>query len=97
MNGPTHAAGTHPTGPTGPTVDGGAVPSPDGINRTWRIPSDLAQEIAQLADGLQVSHSAVVRELLRHALADVRTGRLDLQARPSRWELIEHTRGEVPT
>ncbi len=73
------------------------MPSPDGINRTWRIPSDLAQEIAQLADGLQVSHSAVVRELLRHALADVRTGRLDLQARPSRWELIEHTRGEVPT
>lgn len=91
-NGPAQAAGTHPAGPTGPTM-----PSPDGIFRTWRIPSDLAQEIAQVADGLQVTHSAVVRELLRHALADVRRGRLDLQARPSRWELIEHARGEVPT
>lgn len=88
-NGPAQVAGTPPTAPT--------APSPDGIFRTWRIPSDLAQEIAQVADGLQVTHSAVVRELLRHALADVRRGRLDLQARPSRWELIEHARGEVPT
>lgn len=85
-NGPT--AGTH----------GGALPlastgAPDYINRTWQVTPELAGEIAQLADGLQVLHSALVRELLRYALADVHSGRLDLQTRPTRWVLIEN---EVP-
>lgn len=85
-NGPT--AGTH----------GGALPlastgAPDYINRTWQVTPELAVDVAQLADGLQVTHSAVVRELLRYALAEVRAGRLDLQARPTRWALIEN---EVP-
>lgn len=64
------------------------------VYRTWQVPVGLALGVAQLADRLQVPHSAVVRELLRHALADTVTGRLDLQARPRRWELIETARGE---
>lgn len=64
------------------------VTPPALVARTWQIPSDLAGEVAALADGLQVPHSALVRELLRHALADARAGRLDLQTRPSRWEIV---------
>ncbi len=84
-NGTPAPAGTH----------GGALPlastgAPDYIYRTWRVTSELAGEVAQLADGLQVPHSAVVRELLRYALADARAGRLDLQARPLRWALVEN-------
>lgn len=82
-NGTPAPAGTH----------GGALPlastgGADYINRTWVVSQDLAGTVAQLADELQVTHSALVRELLRHALADVRSGRLDLQTRPSRWEIV---------
>lgn len=60
----------------------------DLVARTWLIPSALAGEVATLADDMQVPHSALVRELLRHALVDARSGRLDLQTRPSRWEIV---------
>lgn len=70
-----------------PTPPATATPS-DLVARTWLIPATMAGELAALADGMQVPHSALVRELLRHALADARMGRLDLQTRPSRWEIV---------
>ena len=82
-NGPPAPAGTHTTAPM--LASTGA---PDYVSRTWLVTIDLAGDVAQLADGLQVTHSAVVRELLRYALAEARAGRLDLQTRPSRWELV---------
>ena len=65
-----------------------ATQQDEAINRTWMISRTLAGQVATLADTMQVPHSDLVRALLRHALADVASGRLNLHTRPSRWELV---------
>lgn len=60
-----------------------------GINRTWLIETGQAAKIAEVADGLGVSHSQLVRYLLRFALAELAAGRLTLRTRPVLWELEE--------
>lgn len=62
--------------------------SPD-IARTWLVERDQAEAIKVLADGLGVSHSALMRYLLRFALAEIDAGRLTLRTRPARFELVE--------
>lgn len=63
-------------------------PSPD-IARTWLVERDQAAHITALADDLGVSHSALVRYLLRFALGEIAAGRLTLRTRPARFELVE--------
>lgn len=43
---------------------------------------------ARLVLGDDLPDSALLRELSRHALVDARSGRFDLQTRPSRWEIV---------
>lgn len=63
-------------------------PSPD-IARTWLVERDQAEAIKALADGLGVSHSALIRYLLRFVLGEIDAGRLTLRTRPARFELVE--------
>lgn len=59
------------------------------VTRTWNVDIGQARQVAELADSLGVHHSALVRYLLRHALAMVDTGALALTTRPVKWELPE--------
>ena len=59
------------------------------IARTWLVESDQAAQIRDLADGLGVSHSALMRYLLRFVLGEIDAGRLTLRTRPARYELVE--------
>lgn len=59
------------------------------IARTWLVERDQAADIAVLANGLGVSHSALVRYLLRFVLGEIDAGRLTLRTRPARYELVE--------
>ena len=59
------------------------------ITRTWLVEPGQAAQIRNLADGLGVSHSALVRYLLRFVLGEIDAGRLTLRTRPARYELIE--------
>ena len=59
------------------------------IARTWLVEPGQAAQIRNLADGLGVSHSALVRYLLRFVLGEIDAGRLTLRTRPARYELIE--------
>lgn len=59
-------------------------PNDDGtIARTWLVESDQAAQIRDLADGLGVSHSALMRYLLRFVLGEIGAGRLTLRTRPA--------------
>ena len=59
------------------------------IARTWLVEPGQALQITNLADGLGVSHSALVRYLLRFVLGEIDAGRLELRTRPARYELVE--------
>lgn len=65
------------------------------VTRSWSIEPGQALEIRQLADGFQVPHSQLVRVLLAYALEAVRSGRLRLEVRPCRYELIDEDGEEV--
>jgi hypothetical protein len=58
--------------------------------RTWHVTRTQAQEIAEIADGLGVGRSRLVRYLLAFALAEVRAGRLILRTEPSAWRLLDY-------
>ena len=59
------------------------------VTRTWNVDISQARQVAALADSLGVHHSALVRYLLRHALARIDTGELTLTTQPVKWDLIE--------
>lgn len=58
------------------------------VTRSWSIEPGQAQAIRELADSLQVPHSQLVRALLAYALRAVNSGRLRLEVRPCRYELV---------
>ena len=58
------------------------------VTRSWSIETGQALAIRELADGFQVPHSQLVRALLAYALRSVEAGRLRLEVRPCRYELV---------
>ena len=58
------------------------------VTRSWAIDPGQAVTIRQLADGFGVPHSQLVRALLAYALQGVQSGRLRLDVRPCRYELV---------
>ena len=58
------------------------------VTRSWSIEPGQAIIIRQLADGFGVPHSQLVRALLAYALQGVQSGRLRLDVRPCRYELV---------
>ena len=58
------------------------------VTRSWSIELRQAFMIRELADGYQVSHSQLMRALLAYALQGVQSGRLRLDVRPCRYELV---------
>lgn len=61
---------------------------PNVIDRTWRVRPDQAETLAAIADEHQIPHSQLARALLDYALDAVQSGRLRLDVRPSRYELV---------
>ena len=61
---------------------------PNKISRTWDIDTASAKQIADTADALKISHSALADHLLRFALVEVAAGRLVLNVRPVKYELV---------
>jgi len=61
---------------------------PDVVDRTWKVRPDQAEALKAIADEYQILHSELARALLDYALAAVQSGRLRVEVRPSRYELV---------
>ena len=58
------------------------------IDRTWKVRPDQAEALKAIANEYQILHSELARALLDYALVAVQSGRLRLDVRPSRYELV---------
>lgn len=58
------------------------------ISESYSVFVDQALEIRELAPIYGVSRSALVRFLLAYSLDDLRSGQLQLEVRPTHFELV---------
>ena len=58
------------------------------IARTWQVEAGQARRIAELADGLALTHSSLIRLLLAHALDQVDNGLIEIGREPVLYKAV---------
>lgn len=58
------------------------------VARTWQVDAGQALRIAELADGLALTHSSLIRLLLAHALDQVDNGLIEIGREPVLYKAV---------
>lgn len=58
------------------------------VARTWQVDASQARRITELADGLALTHSSLIRLLLAHALDQVDNGLIEIGREPVLYKAV---------
>jgi hypothetical protein len=58
------------------------------VARTWQVDGNQARRIAELADGLALTHSSLIRLLLGYALDQVDAGLVEIDREPVLYKAV---------
>lgn len=58
------------------------------LARTWQVEASQARRIAELADGLALTHSSLIRLLLGYALDQVDAGLIEIGREPVLYKAV---------